>query len=160
MAYNKQIPGNKNYTFAQVPQVGVPRSKFNRSSNLKTTFQAGTLTPIFLDEVLPGDTLSLRMDSIIRSNTPIRPTMDNMYINTFWFFVPCRLLWDNWERFMGAQDNPADAINFLIPTVTGTNVIEGSLWDYMRLPTRIANPLTVSVLPFRAYNLIYNERIS
>lgn len=157
MAYNRQIPGNKNYTFAQVPQVGVPRSKFNRSSNLKTTFQAGTLTPIFLDEVLPGDTLSLRMDSLVRSNTPIRPTMDNIYINTFWFFVPCRLLWDNWERFMGAQDNPNDPINFTMPKVTGTNVIEGSLWDYFGLPTRVTNTLTVNSMPFRAYNLIIND---
>ena len=94
-----------------------------------------------------------------RLATPLHPVMDNMFLETFFFFVPNRLVWDNWEKFNGQQDNPGDSTDFLVPTVTLTNVGDGTIYDFMGLPTG-AGVLTnseVSALPFRAYNLIYNE---
>ena len=91
---------------SRVPTVDIQRSTFNRSHGIKTTFDAGYLVPIFVDEVLPGDTFECNATLFGRLATPIHPIMDNMYIETFFFFVPNRIIWDNWEKFMGAQDNP------------------------------------------------------
>lgn len=147
------------HLFSQVPNVTIPRSAFDRTHGLKSTFDAGYLVPVFCDEVLPGDTHNLRMTAFARMATPIYPVMDNLYLDTFFFFVPNRLLWSNWERFNGAQDDPADSTDFLVPKMTATAVTgygEQSLYDYFGLPTKVPG-FDHSALPFRAYNLIYNE---
>lgn len=147
------------HLFSQVPTAQIPRSKFNRSHGLKTTFDSGYLVPIFVDEVLPGDTFSMDCTLFARVSTLISPIMDNMYMDTFWFFVPERLLFDHFENMCGQQDNPTDSTDYLFPTVkspTGTGFEVGSIADYFGLPTGIPN-LEVRAEPFRAYNLIYNE---
>lgn len=157
--------GNRHsqHSFAQVPQVNIPRSVFNRSFAVKDTFDFDKLTPIFVDEILPGDTINLNLKHFTRLAPQVRPLMDNMYLDYFFFFVPNRLVWSNWEKFNGAQENPGDSTDFLIPTIdyptAGFPV--GSIYDKMGLPTDIpaatsGNPL-ISALPFRAYNLIRNE---
>lgn len=143
--------------FAQVPKAEIQRSSFDRSHGHKTTLEPGYLYPIFVDEALPGDTFNLKMHAIARLATPIFPIMDNIYLDTHFFAVPYRLLWDNWERFNGAQDTPASSTDFTVPTLdTGTIIAAGSLGDYFGLPVGTLHG-NVSCLPFRAYNLIYNE---
>jgi len=147
-----------NHTFSQVPKAQIPRSSFDRSSSIKTAFNAADLVPIFVDEVLPGDTYNLSASLFGRLATPIKPLLDNLYLETFWFFVPNRLTWRNWEKFCGAQDNPADSTDFEVPTVgVVAGATEGTLYDYMGIPTGMTNNLNVVSLPFRAFNLIYNE---
>jgi len=144
------------HQFSQVPSASIPRSSFDRSHGYKSTFNAGHLIPIFVDEALPGDTFNCKMTAFARLATPIFPIMDNMFMETFFFAVPLRLLWDNWERFNGAQDNPADSTDFLIPEIDPAQPIaELSISDYMGLP--IGDGLTHSALWHRAYNLIWNE---
>ncbi len=150
------------HQFSQVPSATIPRSSFNRSHGVKTTFDGGWLVPIFLDEALPGDTFNLSMTGFARLATPIHPIMDNMFMETFFFAVPNRLLWDNWQKFCGEQDDPGDSIDFTIPSpssVTTFNVTTGNaLWDYMGLPWVASFDLSqISAFPFRAYTLIWNE---
>lgn len=161
MHQNKSVDVHK---FTMIPNSDIPRSKFVIEKTHKTTFDSGYLIPIYIDEVLPGDTFNLRMTAFGRLATPIVPIMDNIYLDTFFFFVPNRLVWDNWQRFMGEQDNPDDSISYLVPCfVTGTDGIPvGSIGDYMGLPTegQASSGLVgsdVIALPFRAYNLIWNE---
>lgn len=145
------------HQFSQIPRAEIQRSSFNRSHGYKTTFDSGYLVPFYVDEVLPGDTFNLKCTLFARLATPIVPFMDNMFMETFFFFVPNRLLWDNWQKFNGEQENPGDSTDFLIPTMTNSVPYEvGWLADYFGIPTGIAN-LEVNALPFRAYNLIYNE---
>lgn len=147
------------HLFSQVPTAQIPRSKFNRSHGLKTTFDSGYLVPIFVDEVLPGDTFTMDCTLFARVATLISPIMDNMYMDTFWFFVPERLLFEHFENMCGQQDNPTDSTDYLFPTVkspTDKGFEVGSIADYFGLPTGVAN-LEVRAEPFRAYNLIYNE---
>lgn len=146
------------HQFSQIPRADIPRSSFNRSHGYKTTFDSGYLVPFYVDEALPGDTFNARSTLFARLATPIAPIMDNMYMDTFYFAVPIRLIWDNWQRFNGEQKNPGDSTDFLVPQVkspTGGWTV-GSLEDYFGLPTGVAN-LSVSALWHRAYNLIYNE---
>lgn len=145
------------HLFSQIPSTQIPRSVFDRSHGYKTTFNSGYLVPFYVDEVLPGDSFKLTATLFARLATPIVPFMDNLYLETFFFFVPNRLVWDNWQRFNGEQKNPTDHTDFLIPTVSGTNVQNQTLWDYFSLPTNVAKALKVNALPFRAYNLIFNE---
>lgn len=145
------------HLFSQVPSTQIPRSVFDRSHGYKTTFDSGYLVPFYVDEVLPGDSFKLTATLFARLSTPIVPFMDNLYLETFFFFVPNRLVWDNWQKFNGEQKNPTDSTDFLIPTVSGTNVRNQTLWDYFGLPTNVSNELKVNALPFRAYNLIFNE---
>lgn len=151
-------PSVSAHNFTQVPQVDIPRSVFSRSHAYKTTLDTGGyLYPIYVDEALPGDTFTCRMASIARLNTPLFPIIDNLHIDFFFFAVPNRLLWENWEKFMGAQDDPGDSTDFELPTVTAAaGFDEGSIYDYMGIPTQIV-PLVVQALPLRAYNLIWNE---
>lgn len=146
------------HLFSQVPKAQIPRSRFNRSHGYKTTFDAGFLVPIFVDEVLPGDTFNLNATLFARVATLISPIMDNMYIDTFWFYVPERLVFANFQKMLGEQENPDDSTDFIFPTLKcPTNGFEvGSLADYFGLPTGIKN-LEVRAEPFRCYNLIYNE---
>ena len=144
---------------SQVPKADINRSSFNRSHGLKTTFDVDKLVPIFVDEVLPGDTHKLNTNIFARLATPINPIMDNMYLDTFYFFVPMRLVWDNYAKFFGEQTNPGDSTDYVIPTKTlndtwaGTD--SGSLIDYMGIP--INKDIDVNCLPLRAYHLIYDE---
>lgn len=149
-----RIRSASQHAFAMTPRAEIPRSSFDRSHAYKTTFDAGYLVPIYLDEALPGDTFNLNMTGFARMATPIFPIMDNMYMETFFFAVPLRLVWENWERFNGAQDNPDDSTDFVIPTLEGS-ATTGSLSDYFGLP--INTTVNISALPYRAYNLIWNE---
>lgn len=151
------------HQFAMVPKSNVPRSTFKREQAHKTTFDAGYLIPFYVDEVLPGDTFKLKTTAFARMSTPIFPIMDNMHLDTFYFFVPNRLVWTNWVRFMGEQDNPADSISYSIPQIVSpaNGHAVGTIYDYMGLPTvgqvGVGNTVTHSALPLRAYNLIFHE---
>ncbi len=154
------------HSFSQVPRADIPRSTFDRSHGLKTTFDADYLIPILIDDVIPGDTFNVNCSHYARVGSPLlHPLMDNLYLETFFFFVPYRLLWTNWEKFCGARDDPADNIDFTIPKVgSGTthNVTSGTffsqLCDYMGLPWKPSVDLTdFSAMPFRAYNLIWGN---
>lgn len=144
--------------FSQSPQADIPRSSFDRSHGHKTTFNGGQLVPFFVDEALPGDTFNLRTAGFARMATPIFPVMDNLYMETFFFAVPVRLVWDNFQKMMGEQDNPGDSNDFLAPTMTSPTggYAIGSLQDHMGIPP-LVDGLQHSALPFRAHKLIYNE---
>lgn len=161
MSKNSARRRQRSNHFSQIPNSPIQRSIFDRSHDYKTTMDAGYLIPFFLDEVLPGDTFKLRVNAFVRMNTLIAPFMDNVFMDTFFFFVPTRLVWDNWQRFCGEQKNPGDSTDFLIPSLSGTNTFtNGSIFDYMGLPTDVSlDPANtpINALPFRAYNLIYNE---
>ena len=145
--------------FSRIPSVKVGRSVFNRSHGHKTTFDASTLVPILVDEVVPGDTFACRMTAFMRLATPVYPIMDNVFVDFFFFAVPNRLVWENWERFCGERDDPTDSIDYTIPVLSGTGDVDpNDLADYMGLPLGlIPNNTDVNALPFRAYRLIYNE---
>lgn len=151
---------NSEYNFAQNPQVGVSRSRFQRNSDNKTTFNTGDLIPIYLDEVLPGDTHQIDVACVIRMATPIFPVMDNAYCDFYFFFVPNRLLWQHWKEFMGENKETAwtPKTEYSVPQVTAPTGgwEEGTLADYLGLPTKVEG-ISVSALPGRAYGLIYNE---
>jgi len=146
------------HNFSKVPKADIPRSSFNRSHGHKTTFNAGDLIPIYVDEALPGDTFNAKLTAFGRLATPIHPFMDNMYIDTHFFAVPLRLLWDNWEKFNGAQDSPGDTTDYLVPTISAPlgGYQPSSMSDYFGIPTQIEG-LEHSALWHRAYNLIWNE---
>ena len=148
----------QSHVFSQVPKADIPRSKFDRSHGYKTTFDSGYLVPIFIDEVLPGDTFSLRPTLFSRLATLIAPVMDNLYLDTFFFFVPERLVFGNFQRMCGEQDNPDDSTDFIFPTITAPSggFSVGSLADYFGIPTGV-DGLEVRAEPFRVYNLVYNE---
>ncbi len=146
------------HQFSQVPKAEIPRSSFDRSHGLKTAFDGGLLIPIFMDEALPGDTFNMNMTGFARLATPIFPTMDNMYMETFFFAVPIRLLWDNWQKFCGEQTDPGDSTDFTIPALAGKAWTLADMGDYMGLPPgNTFTGGTISALHFRAYNLIWNE---
>lgn len=145
------------HMFSEVPQVQIPRSTFDRSHGYKTTFDAGYLIPIFLDEALPGDTFAVNMSAFARLATPKFPIMDNMRMETFFFAVPMRLVWANWQKFCGERKNPTDSTDYTIPHISVAAAANETIFDYMGLPTKVTQAYNVSSLPFRAYNLIYNE---
>lgn len=151
------------HNFANIPAPQIQRSVFDRSHGHKTSFNAGYLIPVFLDEILPGDTMKLTATVFARFATLIFPIMDNVFLDMFFFFVPNRLVWTNWEKFNGAQDEPDDSVDFTIPVInhTGTPLSfdENSIGDYFGLPTKteISSSDKPSALPFRAYNRIWNE---
>lgn len=147
------------HRFAEVSAGEIQRSKFARPSGLKTTLDAGFLVPVFVDEALPGDVFNMKPTMFGRLATPIHPVMDNLFMDTFWFAVPVRLLWENWEKFNGAQTDPADSTDFLVPQMISDDpggFAEGSLADYFGMPTKVP-AMSVNSLWHRAYNLIYNE---
>ena len=165
---------NSNSRFAQAPQVDIQRSTFDRSSGHKTTFNAGKLVPIYVDEVLPGDTFEMKTSAIIRGSTPIFPVMDNANLDIYFFYVPNRLVWNHWKEFNGENTTSKweETMEYSIPQMapplannsTPAGWEKGTLADYMGIPTLVgpgasqANPqYTVNHLPFRAYCLIYNE---
>ncbi len=149
------------HSFSEVPRADIPRSSFDRSHGLKGTYDADLLYPILMDDIVPGDTFSVSCNFMARLASPtIYPLLDNLVIETFFFFVPYRLLWDNWEKFMGAQHDPADTIAYTIPVLEGAEtVLLGGLGDHLGLPVTVSGGALVdaSALPFRAYHLIWNE---
>lgn len=150
------MKSSNQHLFSQIPRADIQRSSFNRSHGYKTTLDSGYLVPFFVDEVLPGDTFNLKATLFGRLATPVVPFMDNMYLETFFFFVPNRLVWDNWQKFNGEQKNPGDSTDFLIPTLEAGKHEVGSIADYFGIPTGVSLD-KINALPFRAYNLIYNE---
>jgi len=153
--------GNRNsqHSFAQIPDVKMSRSQFNRSFTIKDTFNFDYLVPIFVDEVLPGDTANVSMNMFARLATQLVPIMDNVYIDFFFFFVPNRLLWTNWQKFCGEQTNPGDSTSYVLPTMdfpAGVPEVD-TIFDKFGLPTDVAGAWTLpNTLPFRAYNKIWN----
>lgn len=158
--FGRKVPSNakSQHNFSVIPSANIQRSVFNRSSGYKTTFDAGYLIPVFLDEALPGDTFHLKTSVLARLSTPVVPFMDNLRLDIQYFSVPYRLVWDNWQKFNGEQKNPGDSTDFLIPQIKAPagGFPVGSLADYFGVPTGVEG-ISVSALPFRAYNLIYNE---
>lgn len=162
---------NKNRYFANNPtNIDIQRSRFNRASQHKTTFNTGDLVPIYVDEMLPGDTIKMDMSALVRMSTPIFPVMDNAKIEFFWFFVPYRLVWNHWKEFMGENTESAwtpkteyEIPKILVgddpqlPTESPSNkVTKGTIADYMGIPTGVKG-IEFSALPLRAYALIWNE---
>lgn len=151
---------NSESHFAQVPHADIQRSKFLRPSDHKTTFNVGDLIPLYVDEVLPGDTHQMDMSALVRMSTPIFPVMDNCFMDFYYFFVPSRLVWDHWKNFMGENTETAwePETEYTVPQTTAPSGgwAKGTIADYMGIPTKIEN-LSVSSLPFRAYCLIWNE---
>lgn len=150
------------HQFSMIPRADIPRSSFKQQSTHKTTFDAGLLIPVYLNEVLPGDSFRVNMTAFARVATQIYPIMDNLYLDSFFFFVPNRLVWTNWVKFMGEQANPGDSISYTIPqqVCPASGYTVGSLQDYMGLPTvgqvGAGNTVSHSALFTRAYNLIWN----
>lgn len=159
MARKIRVRGHR---FSDAPAMYMRRTKFDRSHVYKTTFNSGKLIPVFVDEVLPGDTTRMSVNYFARLATPIKPIMDNIYLDWFFFFVPNRLVWDHWQNFCFEQEDPDDNTDYVVPTVTATGNSEngyvGSLWDYFGLPVNTSGNLSgISALPFRAVYLIWNE---
>lgn len=159
MARKIRVRGHR---FSDAPAMYMKRTKFDRSHVYKTTFDSGRLIPVFVDEVLPGDTTRMSVNYFARLATPIKPIMDNIYLDWFFFFVPNRLVWEHWQNFCFEQEDPDDSTDYVIPTVTAAansdNNYVGSLWDYFGLPVNTTNNISgVSALPFRAVFLIWNE---
>lgn len=159
MARKIRVRGHR---FSDAPAMYMRRTKFDRSHVHKTTFDSGKLIPVFVDEVLPGDTTRMSVNYFARLATPIKPIMDNIYLDWFFFFVPNRLVWEHWQNFCFEQEDPDDSTDYVIPTVTATgnsgNAYVGSLWDYFGLPVNTTGNLSgISALPFRGVYLIYNE---
>lgn len=160
---------NKDAGFNQVPRLDITRSRFKRRQDVKLTLNAGQLIPFYVDEVLPGDTFSIDQAAIIRMTTPIFPVMDNCYLDIYYFNVPCRILWDHFKRFMGENDaGPwAQTQEYTIPQVRVAGTAEkpapyeGSIMDYMGIPTKVSNgpntDFSVNALPLRAYAMIWQE---
>lgn len=159
MARKIRVRGHR---FSDAPAMYMKRTKFDRSHVYKTTFNSGKLIPVFVDEVLPGDTTRMSVNYFARLATPIKPIMDNIYLDWFFFFVPNRLVWEHWQNFCFEQEDPDDSTDYVIPTVASTgnsgNAYIGSLWDYFGLPVNTSGNLSgISALPFRGVYLIWNE---
>ena len=147
--------------FAQLPHADIRRSQFDRSSSVKMSFNVGDVIPFFLDEVLPGDTFKIKTSKVVRLQTLITPMMDNLYLDTYFFFVPNRLVWSHWKEFNGENTQSAwlPTTEYEIPQITapatdGWSI--GTIADYLGIPTGVPD-LSVNALPFRAYALVMNE---
>lgn len=159
MARNIRVRGHR---FSDAPAMYMRRTKFDRSHVYKTTFNSGRLIPVFVDEVLPGDTTRMSVNYFARLATPIKPIMDNIYLDWFFFFVPNRLVWEHWQNFCFEQEDPDDSTDYVIPTITcgssAENSLIGTLWDYFGLPVNTTNNISgINALPFRGVYLIWNE---
>lgn len=154
----------KGHRFSDAPVMYMRRTKFDRSHVYKTTFDSGKLIPVFVDEILPGDTCRLSVKYFSRLATPIKPIMDNIYLDWFFFFVPNRLVWNHWQNFCFEQEDPDDSTDYVCPTTSlvgkASDTLHGvgTLWDYFGLPTGLPNTLSgINALPFRGVYLIWNE---
>ena len=146
--------------FSQIPRANIRRARFKRDYSNTTTINEGEIVPIYVDEVLPGDTVSLVQNSLVRMATPIYPVMDNCYMDIYYFFCPNRLLWEHWENLMGQNDNSywAEKTEYSVPQLTAPSGgwKEGTIADYMGIPIKVPN-ISVNAMPFRAYARIWNE---
>ena len=152
----------RGHRFSDAPAMYMKRTKFDRSHVYKTTFNSGRLIPVFVDEVLPGDTTRMSVNYFARLATPVKPIMDNIYLDWFFFFVPNRLVWEHWQNFCFEQEDPDDSTDYVIPAIMANdnknNTYLGSLWDYFGLPLNTSGSISgISALPFRAVYLIWNE---
>ena len=153
---------NVNSRFSVNPtSIDISRSTFSRNSSLKTSFNVGDIVPVYLDEVLPGDTFNIRTSKVVRLQTLVTPMMDNLYLDTYFFFVPNRLVWEHWQNFMGENTDSAwmPSVEYEVPQITApaeTGWTKGTIADYFGVPTNVPN-LSISALPFRAYALIIND---
>ena len=152
----------RGHRFSDAPAMYMKRTKFDRSHVYKTTFNSGKLIPVFVDEVLPGDTTRMSVNYFARLATPIKPIMDNIYLDWFFFFVPNRLVWEHWQNFCFEQEDPDDSTDYVIPAIMANdnknNNYVGSLWDYFGLPINTSGTISgISALPFRGVYLIWNE---
>ena len=161
---NMHVQGPQINQFNNIAPQPIPRSAFKRDFTRRSTFNTDVIVPIFVDEILPGDDISLKMTAFTRMSTPIKPVMDNLYLETHWFFVPNRLVWDNWEKFQGQQTNPGDSVAYTIPKLdrtkaplSTTGFTTQSIYDYLGLPVLVTNIDNISALYNRAYDLIWNE---
>ena len=159
---------NNERHFNQIPEIKASRTQFNRDQTILTTFDAGKLIPFYVDEVLPGDTFSVDTSAIIRMTTPKFPVFDDAFIDFYYFYCPNRILWDNFKQFMGEiEDIPwMQTKNYSVPKIdiVGGNTVtetpspeEGSILDYMGVPTKVEARFSVNALPIRAYVMIWNE---
>lgn len=160
MARKIRVRGHR---FSDAPAMYMRRTKFDRSHVYKTTFNSGKLIPVFVDEVLPGDTARMSVNYFARLATPIKPIMDNIYLDWFFFFVPNRLVWNHWQNFCFEQEDPDDSTDYVCPTISLIGKADtlngiGTLWDYFGLPTGLPNTISgINALPFRGVYLIWNE---
>jgi Capsid protein (F protein) len=152
------------HQFSMIPRSDIPRSTYRMQHQHKTTCSAAALIPVLIQEVLPGDTFNVSMTPFVRMATPLYPILDNIEMETFFFFVPNRILWTHWVNFMGEQPaSPSDSISYVIPQVVSPagGFAQNSLYDYMGIPPAGqitgANTVSVNALPFRAYNMIFNQ---
>ena len=158
--------------FSMLPAADIQRSRFDRSQDVKFTFNVGELIPFYVDEVLPGDTFEVTTSKVVRLQTLLTPVMDNIYLDTYFFYVPNRLVWDHWKQFMGeSEDAWLPETEYKVPTIgliddvaAGDGAVQtGDILDYMGVPIGVSAPMDasgavpVNILPFRAYQLIYNE---
>lgn len=158
------VQGPQINQFNNVAPVKIPRSSFKRDFPRRTTFNPDVLVPIFVDEILPGDQVNLSMTALTRLSTPVKPIMDNLYLETFWFFIPNRLVWENWEKFQGQKTNPSDSTVYTIPVLDKTKApmnttgfTTQSVYDYLGLPILVTGLSGVSCLFNRAIDLCWNE---
>nr|QJB19826.1 MAG: major capsid protein [Microvirus sp.] len=151
---------NNQHSFAQVPAVNMPRSQFDRSFQIKDTYDFDYLYPFYVDEVLPGDTFNVKANIFARLATQKVPIMDRLYASYEFFFVPSRLVMTNFKKMMGEQENPGDSTDYILPTITApavTGFTVGTIFDKMGLPTGVPGLVVKNSLPFRAYLKIYND---
>ena len=160
---------NTESLFSELPRVDIQRSTFDRSSSHKTSFNVGELIPFFIDEVLPGDTFKVTTSAVVRLQTLLTPIMDNMYMDTYFFFVPNRIVWEHWKQFMGENTESAwyPVTEYSVPVtyppeITGWQ--SGTIADYFGIPVGVGTPTAVGQsvknpisLPFRAYALICDQ---
>jgi len=152
-----KMPSQMKHVFSEVPHADIPRSSFDRSRAYKTMFNNGSLIPFFRDEILPGDTFNVDATLFVRMPSALHvPVMDSLYLDTFFFFVPNRLVWKNWQKFMGEQESPSDSISYTVPVFTAYSPAAESLSDYLGIPPIGAATVSHISLYHRAYNLIYN----
>ena len=165
MAKGRRLPSVMKSHFSTVPSTNIRRSSFDRSHGHKTTFDCDWLVPIFIDEVLPADTFSLTSTHLCRLTTLVQPLFDNMLLSIQFFYIPCRLVWSNWEDFITGSDQPVawtaenPANNLYVPQAFSpeTGYEECSIYDYMGLPTKVKGSYKHNILPLRCYNLVWNE---
>lgn len=154
---SRRVPKRKGQSrFNLAPQANIQRSTFDLSHPYKSTFNSGLLIPVFLQEILPGDSFRVRMTALTRLATPLHPTMDNLYLESFFFFIPNRIVWENWQKFMGEQENPGDSTDYTVPQINQSTAGALTLPDFFCLPTGVPN-IQVNSLPHRGYNRVWAE---
>lgn len=164
MAFSKNLIDSNSFFSSYKSDLERPRSRFDRSSSVKTSFNVGDLVPFYLDEVLPGDTFDIETSFVTRLQTLITPPMDDLFLDMYYFYVPSRLCWSHWKEFMGESTTSWTAdVTYQVPqlvvgdTTANKKGIQGSVLDYLGVPTDWFGPMSISRLPVNAYNLIWNE---